>query len=177
MSHASHPPDDEQLWAQWVAAHGPAIRGYLLAMVRSPEIADELAQDVFCRAWEARGRYREEGAARAYLLRIADRLAVDRARRPAREVHLDDPAWRRVEPACPASPPSDGLARREARDQLAAALDELSTPQRRVLLLRYYGNLSFAEIAELMRYPLGTVLSHCHRGLLALRKRLVRVDL
>jgi len=149
------------------------VRGYLLAIVRRAELADELTQEVFFRAWQARKRYREEGSARAYLLRIADRLACDRGRKAGREINLDEEKWQQIEPAGRDQEPADTLARREAATQLTAALQTLSPPQRRVLLLRYYGQLSFAEIAEIINCPLNTALSHCRRGLLALRKLLV----
>ena len=61
---------------------------------------------------------------------------------------------------------------REAIGEVHRALEQLSPPQRRVLLLRYYGQMSFAEIAHIMEIPLNTVLSHCHRGLEKLRKLL-----
>ncbi len=48
-------------------------------------------------------------------------------------------------------------------------MEALTPPQRRVLLLRYYGDLSFSEIAEIVGCPLSTALSHCRRGLLTLR--------
>jgi RNA polymerase sigma-70 factor (ECF subfamily) len=175
MSPSSQSPDDG-LWAQWGQRHGRAVRGYLLAMVRRHDVADDLTQEVFCRAWQARERYREQGTARAYLLRIADRLAWDHGRRSRREVNLGDEGWRQVEPAGRATPPVEVLAREELSRHLAATLDSLSPPQRRVLLLRYYGELSFAEIAAIMECPLGTVLSHCHRGLAALRRLLVEID-
>jgi RNA polymerase sigma-70 factor (ECF subfamily) len=173
MTPASHRSDDEQLWAGWVDTHGRAVRGYVLAMVRCPGAADDLAQEVFVRAWQARGRYREEGNARAYLLRIADRLVCDRARKRGREVHVSDEQWRQVEPAYPSGEPDGEATQDAAIGQLAAAMESLSPPQQRVLLLRYYGELSFAEIAAIMQCPVGTALSHCHRGLQALRKQLV----
>jgi RNA polymerase sigma factor (sigma-70 family) len=80
-----------------------------------------------------------------------------------------------VGPAAPAAAPAESLAAREIREQLSAALGELSEPQRRVLLLRFYGDLTFEEIAEALDCPLGTALSHCRRGLLALRKLLAVV--
>jgi RNA polymerase sigma-70 factor, ECF subfamily len=55
-------------------------------------------------------------------------------------------------------------------------LDRLSPPQRRVLLLRYYGQFTFAEIAEMIDCPLNTTLSHCRRGLEALRALLVEKE-
>ena len=114
-----------------------------------------------------------QGHARAYLLRIADRLVFDRQRKAGREVTLDEENWKRIEPAGCTEDPSQSLARTEAAKELTAALDRLSPAQRRVLLLRYYGQLSFSEIAQIVECPISTVLSHCRRGLLALRKLLV----
>ena len=65
-------------------------------------------------------------------------------------------------------------AQAEAERHLAQALTTLSPAQRRVLLLRYYGHLSFEEIADILGCPLNTALSHCHRGLTALRKVLAQ---
>jgi len=169
----SRQSDENERFARWRHQHGPAVRGYLLAIVRRGELADELTQEVFFRAWRARSSYREEGTARAYLLRIADRLACDRGRKAGREINLDEEKWQQIEPPGRDEEPADALARKEAAKQLNAALQALSPPQRRVLLLRYYGQLSFAEIAEIINCPLNTALSHCRRGLLALRKLLV----
>ena len=164
---------DEQRFARWGRQHGQAVRGYLAAMVGRMDVAEDLAQEVFVRAWQARRRYRAQGHARAYLLRIADRLVFDRQRKAGREVTLDEENWKRIEPAGCTEDPSQSLARTEAAKELTAALDRLSPAQRRVLLLRYYGQLSFSEIAQIVECPISTVLSHCRRGLLALRKLLV----
>jgi RNA polymerase sigma-70 factor (ECF subfamily) len=139
-------------------------------------LADDLTQEVFCRAWQARDRYREQGLARAYLLRIADHLAVDHHRKSGREVNLGDEAWKQIEPVEQAGGVDDALQRQEVFNQLAFTLDRLSPQQRRVLLLRYYGELSFAEIAEMMECPINTILSYCHRGLHTLRSLLVETD-
>ena len=66
----------------------------------------------------------------------------------------------------------DEFAAAEADDRLREALDRLSEPQRRTLLLRYFGNLEFSEIGRVMQTPVNTVLSHGRRGLLMLRKLL-----
>ncbi len=171
------PKADVERLAGWVRDHGPSVHGYLFALVRDRHTADDLLQDVFCRAWEARHRYVESGSQRAYLLRIADRLACDCARRGRgpfgkREVLLDGEAWRTIEPFHDAQPDDDVLAV-ESRQQLARALEALSEPQRRTLLLRYFGDLDFVAIARILGCPLNTVLSHGRRGLLALRRMLV----
>ncbi len=173
MPPQSQPTDDTERLTEWGRQHGHAVRGYVLALVRRADLADEITQEVFFRAWQARDRYREQGYARAYLLRIADRLVCDHGRRAGREITVTEESWRQIEPAGRGGEPADDLARTEAAEQLAVALDQLSPLQRRALLLRYYGQLSFAEIAETMDCPLNTTLSHCRRGLMALRKLMV----
>jgi RNA polymerase sigma-70 factor (ECF subfamily) len=160
-------------FGEWVRRHGRAVRGYLLAMVRRPDVADDLAQEVFCRAWQARDRYREQGTPRAYLIRIADRLLCDRGRRAGRETTLDTETWKGLEPVSRNADPFRAAADAEAIEQLAAAMERLSDVQRRVLLLRYYGQLAFSEIAQTVGCPLNTTLSHCRRGLQMLRRLLV----
>lgn len=163
---------DAQRVTQWMRDHGRAVRGYLFALVRRLDLADDLTQDVFRKAWQARGSYQEQGTPLAYLLRIADRVACDWSRRVRPELNLDGNDWRRFEPAAEESDAEHGLHHAEAVDELMAALDQLSAVQRRVLLLRYYGDLSFTEIATVLNCPLNTALSHCRRALSTLRKML-----
>ncbi len=122
-----------------------------------------------------RRRYREQGNARAYLLRIADRLAHDH-RRAKRQVNLDEVAWRQHEPFSQATEPSRAAVLAEQIQQLNSVMTRLSPLQQRVLLLRYYGQLSFSEIADIVGCPLNTALSHCRRGLETLRKLLVEKE-
>lgn len=162
---------DDRL-SRWVAQHGKAIRTFVWVSVRDDSLTDDLVQEVFCRAWEARERYVESGRERAYLLRIADRLVCDHIRRPKREVKLAGEVWEQIDPEATTELPLDSLSRIEIETELRAALDSLSEGQRRILLLRFFGGLPFHEIAEQIGLPLNTVLSHCHRGLLALRKKM-----
>lgn len=64
----------------------------------------------------------------------------------------------------------DGLERREEMDRLQPFLAKLPSVEREAVLMRHYGELSFAEIAEYTAAPLGTVLSRVHRGLAKLRE-------
>jgi RNA polymerase sigma-70 factor, ECF subfamily len=162
----------EERLARWVREHARAVRGYLLGMVRRSDVVDDLLQDVFQRAWQARERYRDEGHERAYLLRIAGRLIIDRSRQLGREINVNDVKWQEVEPAADGEIPLDELTRHETNEELTAALDQLTPGQKRVLLLRYFGDLTFEEIADTLDCPLGTALSHCRRGLMTLRKLL-----
>lgn len=165
--------DDRDRLSRWVHEHGRPLLGFLTAMTRDRHAAEDLVQEVFCKAWQARERYADEGRERGYLLRIADRLVRDRRRKDGREVAVGEEQWRAIEPADGEALPLDVLSRLENERQLAAALEALTDMQRRTLLLRYYGNLEFNEIAEIMDCPLNTALSHARRGLLALRRLLV----
>ena len=162
--------EHQQRLAHWVNQHGLAVRGYLRSLVGREDVADDLAQEVFQRAWIARDRYVEGDAERAYLLKIADRLACDEFRRNSREVRLPDDDWNGLQPASIDTQPLEGLLTAEAGVQVREALQKLTPAQRRVLLLRFYGEMSFQQIAEVMNCPLGTVLSHCRRGLGALKQ-------
>jgi RNA polymerase sigma-70 factor (ECF subfamily) len=166
----------DELLASWVREHSAAVRGYALALVRRPDVADDVLQEVFRRAWQVRDSFRRQGQDRAFLIRIADHLVCDRARRLGRELNLDDAGWQAQEPAAGTVSETDPSARaqwREAEQDLAVALDQLSVGQRRVLLMRYFGGLEFAEIAEQLGCPLNTALSHCRRGLQTLRRLMV----
>ena len=167
-----HETSDRQRFEAWVNEHGSAVRGYLLGMVRKPNLADDLLQETFRRAWQSRESYQETGFARAYLIRIADRLVIDMRRKSGRENTRDDDYWQQNEPVLEDASPRESLEFEETKQQLTAALDELSPPQRRVLLLRFYGDMEFKQIATLLDCPIGTALSHCRRGLQAMRKQL-----
>ncbi len=160
-------PNETEQMAVWVREYGPSLRAYLLAMVRNPHQADDLSQDVFCRAWQGRDRYQEQGYARAYLFRIADRVLCDSLRRK-KPANLGDEVWS-VEDVAKHIDPVEAVVDSETHAQLYQALDRLTAVQRRILLLRYFGQLGFQEIAETVDCPLNTALSHCRRGLEQLR--------
>jgi RNA polymerase sigma factor (sigma-70 family) len=176
MSDGSDALSDAKRLTDWVRDYGRSVYGYLLALTRRVDIAEDLTQDVFRRAWQARGQYAEQGSPKAYLMRIADRLAIDYSRRKQLEIHLDDDGWRLNQPIAERDSPPAESQLNEAVTQLQANMHFLSPPQRRVLLLRYFGDLDFESIAEEMESPVGTVLSHCHRGLAKLRKMMVESE-
>jgi RNA polymerase sigma-70 factor (ECF subfamily) len=105
-------------------------------------------------------------------LRIADRLACDRLRQVKQEGGLKARLRSSLGLGNDNQDPADDALRSEAAQQLHVALTGLSPLQRRVLLLRYFGQLTFEEIAGTIECPLNTTLSHCRRGLDKLRGQL-----
>jgi RNA polymerase sigma-70 factor (ECF subfamily) len=170
METIMHESVDSERVAHWVRVHGDAVRGYLRGVVGRYDLLDDLFQEVFFRAWQGRLQYEERGCARSYLLQIADRAACDRFRRTKSESTLGDEVWSIEEPAHRSMNPAVEAANSETARRLDAALHELTSIQRRALLLRFFGQLTFEEIAGTIGCPLNTALSHCHRGLRTLRK-------
>ena len=68
------------------------------------------------------------------------------------------------------------LLRAEASEELHKELNNLDDTTREMILLRYFGEMSFKDLAEHFQCPLGTVLARVHRGLKSLRKKLVSDD-
>lgn len=162
---------NEECLTDWVRQHADSLRGYLWSLTRDAPLAEDLLQETFLRVWRQRADYVEQGKERAYLFRIADRLVIDNRRRQAirkTSVIVTDSEDDGQEQ------PIEGVLRDERREQLDAAMKNLSPIQQRVLSLRYFGELPFEEIASVVGCPLGTALSHVHRGLEQLRKILAK---
>lgn len=139
--------------------------------------AEDVAQEAFVIAFRSLGTWRGDGPFGAWLARIAVRLAVRQAarRRPV--------AW--LDPAASGDrsegPAGDDPAVHALRDERAAsvrsAVARLDEPYREVVALRFFGDLSLAEIAAVSGRPIGTVKTHLHRGLLRLRVGLEAAEL
>jgi RNA polymerase sigma-70 factor (ECF subfamily) len=158
---------DRERLTFWVREYGDGLFRYLRFRVRDEHAAADLVQEVFFRAWRKRFDYVHRGQDRAYLFTVADRLACDHLRRPNRVAPLSEAD----EPSALEDPASK-LLLAEAEAAVKGAIELLSEAQQRTLLLRYYGELSFQQIAEALDAPVGTVLSHCRRGLERLRESL-----
>ena len=162
--------NQEQLFIRWVELYRKPVRGYLLSLTRDVNLAEDLSQETFCKAWANRERYMERGTPQAYLFRIADNLLVDYYRKRREGCH-DDTAWDFFEPV-ETENPAERAETNENIVQLRRMMHDLSPIQARVLSLRFFSQLKFTEIADIVEIPLNTVLSHVHRGLKILRVKM-----
>lgn len=157
---------------QLVAEHQGSLFAFLYRMCGEAELAEELMQETFVRALRAAKRYRPEGKLSTWLFSIAANLLRDWWRRQARRgVHLplDDA------PGLPGGGPGTeeiALGRLE-QGQVRMALLALPLEQRSALVLRYYHDLSYEEIAGVLAVPIGTVRSRIHNGLARLKRLLI----
>ncbi len=145
------------------AEHAPALRNFLGARCRDPELAADLLQETAARLLAARPTLDRNGNPRGYLFRVAANVWRDHLRREI--------VRRRTTTALAREDPRDAPAADErllARDLQAAvrrAVADLPAAQRDVLELRHRDGLPFREIAERLHRPLGTVLTQMHAAL------------
>ncbi|MDO4570456.1 MAG: RNA polymerase sigma factor [Planctomycetia bacterium] len=164
-------PQDEQRWTALFFPYRESVCRYLYTKTRDRDLAEDLTQETYAKAWTNREKYQEEGRPQAYLFRIAERCFLDFYRKRKASLNLEETFESMNSRTQTESPAQVAEGAEEAR-KLRETLDCLSPPQRRILTLRYFSQLKFAEIADILDMPLNTVLSHARRGLLELRVRL-----
>lgn len=181
-------PSDSELVARTLdgsqAAFGTLVRRYerpivglVLRMVRNRSVAEELAQDIFVKAYDRLDTYDQRRKFSSWLFKVAHNATIDHLRRrridtvPLETTEADDLQLSEVLAGPESEQPEDRALRREVGEALEAAIGELRPAYREVLLLRFGHGSSYDEIAEVTGLPLGTVKTHLHRA----RKELARI--
>ncbi len=156
-------------FAALLASHLPRVHRAARGLTPDEEEASELAQEALTRAWAARDRYDRKRPFYPWLYTIVRNACRDAA---ARRKHVARPGL--IEETVVARGPSPlaALGTREAEAAVRRALAELPEAQREVLVMRHFEDLSYAEMAELLDVPIGTVMSRLYRARQALLGRL-----
>jgi RNA polymerase sigma-70 factor (ECF subfamily) len=158
---------DTEAWGEIVTRYKEAIFGLCLGFLRNRADAEDLTHDTFIRAYLNLRRYRLDKKFSTWLFTIASNLCRNRLR------------YRRYHPVV--APPlqiegGDDPARIVAREDRGARVREklygLPHGYRAPLVLRYYNDLSYKEIAEVLSLPEGTVKTRIHRGKMMLKEAL-----
>jgi RNA polymerase sigma-70 factor (ECF subfamily) len=145
----------EELFARY---RGP-LYGFFRRRLESNERAEDLAQDTFVAMIRAAERYEPRAQLRTYLYGIALKLLAAERRK-----HKDTPIEDDIK-----------LAQNDIPDKalwVRESLAKLDVSEREILMLREYEQLSYAEIAELLRLPVNTVRSRLFRARMALKSHL-----
>jgi RNA polymerase sigma-70 factor (sigma-E family) len=168
-THSDASPDVGDLRSLYESQRGSLVRLASL-LLREHSDAEEVVQDAFVKAYVRWRRVRDPDKALAYL-----RSAVlNGARSRLRHLRVVE---RTAPVAAPSGAPADaGVLAQEEHDQMIAALRSLPARQRECLALRYYLELSEAEIATTLGIAQGSVKTHVHRGLSTLAGRLERTS-
>jgi RNA polymerase sigma factor (sigma-70 family) len=146
-----------------LAEYTPALRNYLGARCRDPDLTAELLQEVAARLVTAAPRLSLNGNARGYLFRVAANVWRDHLRRElvrrraAVTLAAEDPGL--------ADPADAALLERELRAAVRQAIAALPAAQRDVVELRQQDGITFQQIADRLGRPLGTVLTQMRAAL------------
>ena len=145
------------------------VYGLILRMIRDPGRAEELAQDVFVKAFRALHTYDVARKFSAWLLTIAHHVAIDELRKGSLvteplETTTEEGERTREFADVHAATPALIAERAQLADVLQKAIGRLRPEYREVVSLRYERDLDYDEIVEITGLPLGTVKSSLHRA-------------
>lgn len=138
----------------------PMLYRGLVRLIRNRQVAEDLSQDTYLRAWTALGTYPDHRIEQMRLRGWLWTIAMNRAR-----THLGRayPPELRHEPM---SDISDGIVDADACERLLSHVDEA---MRTVVVLRHVVGLSYSEISQIVDRPVGTVKSDVHRAMNRIR--------
>ncbi|SRR5579885_1829006 len=158
--------------------YGQPVYSLTLRIVRDPQTAEELTQEVFVRLWRyadtydpARGRFS------GWLLGIAHNLALNEVRRwqsrPQKAELISDDDEREYEPVDESADAAEAAWINIRRQAIVDALKQLPEVQRQAIELAFFGGFTHLEIANLLGDPLGTIKSRIRIGMQRLRQLLL----
>jgi RNA polymerase sigma-70 factor (ECF subfamily) len=124
-------------------------------------LAEDATQQTFVQAWRAAGSYDPSRALGAWLTTIAKRVAIDVHRRERRHRNLDNVDTAESDTLVTLPPSAEQIHDVAA---VRRALDELPAPDRELIRMQHFDELSHAEIADELEIPLGTVKSRTFRA-------------
>jgi len=148
-------------------------------LVTTREEAEDLVQDTYARAFRSWQQYQPGTNLRAWLLRILTNLNIDRGRRAQRAPEQqpleegDYYLYNRLESTIQDdNPDEERVLERLSQNAVVEALAEVPHDFRDVLVLVDIGEFSYAEAAQILDIPVGTVMSRLHRGRRILKREL-----
>jgi len=175
---------DAGLIDELIVRYQHRLMRYLLYLTGNRELAEDLFQEVWMRVLVRGGQFNGQARFETWLFTIARNLLIDFRRKRTMssldelfEGNSEDDRPMSFEVANDDPTPFDRIASLEDRERIAAALLQVDTLHREVLILRFHEELSLEEIAKVTRAPLSTVKSRLYRGLAMIKPRLEKREL
>jgi RNA polymerase sigma-70 factor (ECF subfamily) len=174
---------DNEAYRQLVDRHKRKLYGVMIRIVGDPDVAEELAQETFVKAFAGISKFREDSTFGTWLVQIGVHVARDHIRRTQRlrerrvisldayrEAHGDD---RDPPDTRASSDPLGGVEGNEAKALVRQALAQIPPEYREVLVLKHFENWPYERIAEATGDSVGTLKVRAHRARRLLRERLI----
>lgn len=161
---------DPDEYEKLVVKYQKPIVNYICRMIRDYQLALDLAQDVFIKAYESLDSYDSKYKFSTWIYRIASNHTIDYIRKKKLDTSSIDKPIRtsdgemdfQVETHSPS--PEDLVRGREIGSALEEAVGKLSEDYRELIVLRHLNGLSYVEIAEVQNIPIGTVKTRLFRA-------------
>ncbi|MCM1224099.1 MAG: sigma-70 family RNA polymerase sigma factor [Lachnospiraceae bacterium] len=155
--------------------HQDRVFNYILRIVKNEDLANDIFQDTFVKAITniRKGKYTDSGKFLAWISRIAHNLIIDYYRQEKAEnlqsCDSDDVDLLNRKELSEATI-EDMLVNEQIQEDVRRLIDELPDSQREVLVMRYYRNMSFKEIAETTGVSINTALGRMRYALMNIRR-------
>ena len=173
---------DQRAISKLIERYSRSVRDYINMMVKDRDVADDIFQETFIKAVRVidDGRYTDNGKFLSWILRIAHNQVIDhfRAQKQSRQVTEAEAGYdvlgtlrfaeRTVE---------DELVSSQIENDVRRLVELLPDEQREVVMMRYYGGLSFKEIAEQTDVSINTALGRMRYALINLRRMIKEKNL
>ena len=156
---------DEASFSELVDLYARRCYGYFYRLSGDRTLSDDLLSELFVKLVEKIGSYKG-GAFESWLFRVASNIFYDHLRSRQRRHKLLEAHKAELELEQQYRRPDDS----DASDRLQQQLAKLDEDTRQLIVLRFYSQMSFKEMAEMRSEPIGTTLSKLHRGLKKLRQ-------
>ena len=171
---------DNDAFGLLVEAYQTRVYNLALRLFGNRDDAFDLAQESFFRAWRSLSGFQFESSFSTWLFRLCSNICLDwlraKKRRPTVSMSTvdDEGEESQLELPDPGKSPEELLLAAEEREALARAMNQLPVEYREILTLRAIHDLSYTEIAEILKIKEGTVKSRLSRARLALRNKLLQ---
>lgn len=160
---------NEAAWRDIIARYSKRVFALAKSRCQRTDLAEEVTQSVFVTVAMklGSGGYSERGRFESWLFRVAMNRIRDEMRRLKRHADPTDPA---VLGGSRAAPESEVGVDEATLAKLRVAMEQLPDADREIVELRHHGQMSFREMSEMLREPLGTLLARHHRALKKLKQ-------
>lgn len=148
---------DERAYGKLVQAYQSRVFNFVRSMVRNDEVAEDITQESFVKAFFSLKRLQNPGSFKSWLFRIANNNTLDWLRR--KKFQLVDVDEQIHESYVDVRNPESGAIEEERLQHVRQALNKLKPDQKAILVMCDLQGLSYADIAEVLNVPFGTVQS------------------
>jgi RNA polymerase sigma-70 factor (ECF subfamily) len=153
---------DSRAFKKLVEQNEHRVAATVISMLGDCPEADDVGQETFIRFYQSLDRFRGESSVGTYLTRIAINLSLNELkRRKRRNKHLFSKGEEKMEKAADTNDPNK---KKELRDIVRSGIEKLDPKYRAVVVLRLMEGYSTKETAQILRLPVGTVLSRLARA-------------